>query len=506
MKINKDELLQLQKASSKNLKSFIKTFWHVLEPNNPLVDGWHLDAVCDHLTHIRELRNLLICLPPRFSKSLLLSFWFAWNWQRSPEERYIFASYNAALAEMQHERSRDLIRSELYQSFFPHVELRADSNTKQRIGNTKGGFRFATSLNGTMTGEGGDYIIGDDLHSLKEIDSKNAREEVIKFYTDVFAATRLNNPKTGCRLVIMQRGHRDDLAGFIINNDPLEIWSKLILPLQFDPMRRCKTSLPWRDPRTKKGELLCPARLGDQELNVLKNGAIMSSRAFEAQYNQKPQQDENSKFKREDFLDYRETETHYLTKDKEIDKKDCFRLFGIDLAISEKSSADESAIIIGDVAQSGEIFIKQVYTERKSAAKMLPTIEELNRIYKPDYVLVEDVGFQRAYIETLRFRDVPVKGRKPVGDKVSRATIAEMKVENHLIFLPEEATWKEKFLEQLEEFPNGKHDDIADSLSMIANEASARTRGYIAPLPPEEEAKRIKEAIEKRRFELIWGD
>ncbi len=45
--------------------------------------------------------------------------------------------------------------------------LTGDQSTKQRFENTRTGYRIATSVGGTATGEGGDRVVVDDPHSAQ---------------------------------------------------------------------------------------------------------------------------------------------------------------------------------------------------------------------------------------------------------------------------------------------------------------------------------------------------
>src|SRR4029450_486434 len=63
-----------QALGERSLKDFVVQAWPVVEPNTPFVDGWHLDAICDHLEACVDgrVRNLVINIPPRCMKSLLV--------------------------------------------------------------------------------------------------------------------------------------------------------------------------------------------------------------------------------------------------------------------------------------------------------------------------------------------------------------------------------------------------------------------------------------------------
>src|ERR1035438_928600 len=79
--------------AARSLGEFVRQAWAVVEPSTPFVPGWHIDAVVEHLEAVTygQIRNLLINVPPRHMKSLLVSvFWPAWEWTRWPERRWLY--------------------------------------------------------------------------------------------------------------------------------------------------------------------------------------------------------------------------------------------------------------------------------------------------------------------------------------------------------------------------------------------------------------------------------
>lgn len=144
------------------LLSFVRYFWHVLEPGTPFVDGAPLEAICEHLEAVTfgEITNVLMNVPPGFSKSLITNcFWPAWEW--GPMDlahiRYVTFSYSSSLTERDNGRFRDLLISDEYRLMYPAVVLRQTGNIK--ISNTKHGWKLASSVGGVGTGQRGDRII-----------------------------------------------------------------------------------------------------------------------------------------------------------------------------------------------------------------------------------------------------------------------------------------------------------------------------------------------------------
>src|ERR1700676_2595803 len=90
----RDEIEREQ--ATRSLAEFVRQAWPIVEPSTPFVSGWHIDAIIEHLEAVTrgQIRNLLINVPPRHMKSLLVSvFWPAWEWIRQPQRRWLFSSY-----------------------------------------------------------------------------------------------------------------------------------------------------------------------------------------------------------------------------------------------------------------------------------------------------------------------------------------------------------------------------------------------------------------------------
>ena len=65
------------------LMQFMRDHWHVLEPDTPMVEGWALYAIVQHLEAVTfgEGRRLLMNVSPGSSKSLTTCvFWPTWEW------------------------------------------------------------------------------------------------------------------------------------------------------------------------------------------------------------------------------------------------------------------------------------------------------------------------------------------------------------------------------------------------------------------------------------------
>ena len=189
-----------------------------------------------------------------------------WTWTVQPEKRFLFASYAASLSVRDSVKCRRLITSPWYQEHFGGgYNLTGDQNQKQRFENDKTGQRIATSVDGALTGEGGDIIVIDDPHNVREAESS-----IVLDWWDQAMQTRLNDPKTGAFIIIMQRVHEKDLTGHILANEHSD-WDHLCLPARYEIGHPTPTQsrLYFTDPRTQEGELLWPNRVDENTLTKL---------------------------------------------------------------------------------------------------------------------------------------------------------------------------------------------------------------------------------------------
>jgi len=305
MVVTPEEALFLYKAE-KSLYSFFKQAWPWIEGATPLIEGWHIAAIADHLEacYRREIKNLMIHVPPRSSKTSLISIAFpAWAWIHNPQEKFLYASYAGSLSLEHSLKCRRLIESPWYhERWGDSVKLSSDQNAKGFFDNTAGGYRIATSVGATATGRGGSILVCDDPNNALEGESELKRDGTNQWYSQVWS-TRLNNAKEDIKIIVQQRIHEQDLSGYILAQESEEPWVQLILPNEFEESRRSRTIvLPltngkvWQDPRKKEGDLLCSTRFGKKETDRAKRE--LGSYGYAGQYQQRPAPADGGIFKK----------------------------------------------------------------------------------------------------------------------------------------------------------------------------------------------------------------
>jgi hypothetical protein len=195
-----------------NLSEYIKAAWPVIEPTL-FLPNWHIELMAEYLEAVThgQIKRLLINLPPRYMKSTCVSImWPTWVWTRAqiegqphepalegPGTRWMFASYADDLAAQLSSQRRRLLESPWYQNLWPESgRLTTDQNEKRFFSNSSSGQMRATTMGGSITGLGGNYLVIDDPHKLGEGGSGKEIETQISQYRHTLSS-RHDNKKLG---------------------------------------------------------------------------------------------------------------------------------------------------------------------------------------------------------------------------------------------------------------------------------------------------------------------
>jgi len=467
-----------RELATRRFREFVGQAWRIVEPSTEFVPGFHIDAICDHLEAVTrgDIRNLLINVPPRHMKSLLVSvLWPAWEWILHPERRWLFSSYGAHLSMRDSVNCRRLIESPWYRARWGHVfSLTEDQNAKMRFDNNRSGYRLSTSVGGSVTGEGGDRIVCDDPHKVDEVASDTLRKAAIDWW-DIAMSTRVNDPKTSAMVVVMQRCHQQDLSGHLLEKGN---WEHLCLPAEYEGPGRV-TVIGFSDPRTEPGELLWPERFGPKEIAELKIN--LGSYAAAGQLQQRPSPAAGGIIKRPWFKFWQPpganlppiivrfpdgTERSIVAA--EIGKVE-EQAQSWDCSFKDLVTSD---YVVGQVwGRLGAAFLllDQV-RERMDCPATVRAVRELSRKWPScSAKLIEDKANGSAVIQMLS-REIPgILPVNPSGGKIARASGVSPLIEAGNVFLPHPHMfpWVDGFIEECAAFPNGAHDDQVDAMTQL---------------------------------------
>ena len=267
----------MQALLANNLTSFTEFAFDVVRPRVIFKPNWHFEAVTHKLSQVAsgEVRRLIITLPPRTLKSLCASVALpAWFLGRYPWERVLVVSYSEILARTHANDFRLVVNDPIYQATFPAMRLARD--TDREIITTKRGKRIATSIDGTLTGLGGNLIIIDDPLKLGDAMSEAVRARVIEWYRSTLLSRA--DDKTEARIVlVMQRVHQDDLAGYLQEQGGFEV-------LNLPAIAQRDETYFLGDGRTydrQKGELLHPEH--EPAVNICRAVRVAIDKAVDGQ-------------------------------------------------------------------------------------------------------------------------------------------------------------------------------------------------------------------------------
>jgi len=400
--------------------------------------------------------------------------WQPWVWIKRPGTKWLCASYAQVLSTRDSVKARRLIQSPWYQRRWGHLfRFQDDQNQKTRFENDATGYRIATSTDGVATGEGGDFIVIDDPHNVKEAESDVTREDVLVWWDEVMSS-RLNDPKTGVKVIIMQRVHERDLSGHVLQQGGYE---HLCLPMRYEPSRLVPhhvdytppTVLGFTDPRHVEGQLLAPDRYGEPEVEELE--ASMGPYAAAGQLQQRPAPRGGGLFKRENMKVIGEIPPQ---------AKITMRTRTWDLAatdpkkIKSTSDPDYSCGELWAIDQDKNVYCEDVTRLRASPGDVdqrIVSVAKMDGKRVTIWIEQEPGSSGKFVVDAYRTKLIgwsvnpPRPGlpdsKAPTGSKVQRAEPLAIHSEMGKMFLIR-GEWNAAFIHEYETFPMGAHDDQVD--------------------------------------------
>lgn len=455
---------------SRSLVEFMRQAWHVLEPEQPYVHGWHIDAIAEHLEAITagKITRLLINVPPGMMKSMSVGVFFpAWEWgpRGMPSMRYIGASHEEGLATRDNMKMRRLVQSSWYQRLWP-VRMTGDQNAKTYFENERTGWRQACPVR-SMTGRRGDRVFWDDPHSVEDAHSDAALEEANRVFRETLP-TRLNNPASSAIVVVMQRLSEKDVSGIILAEQ--FGYTHLCLPMEYEGPRPA-TSIAFRDPRSQEGELLFPARFPREVVD--RDKKVMGPYAVAGQFQQRPAPPKGGEFE-PDMIETVDAVPAGVVQWAR----------GWDLAATEGAGDYTAGVRLGKL-RDGRYIVSGVVREQYGTAKRDALIKATaggDGMGVVKQSLPQDPGQagkgQVAGL-TAMLAGHTVHSSVESGDKVIRARPFASQVNAGNVLMLRGA-WNSDFIEELRLFPNGLHDDQVDAGARAFNALLGPAAGVFA--------------------------
>ena len=417
-----------------------------------------------------EIDRLMIFMPPRHGKSELASKRFpAWCLGRDPMRQIIAASYNSDLANDFGRNVRNLVAEPEFGQVFPGVSLAPDSQAANRMNTNHGGTYVAAGVGTAVTGRGAHIaLIDDPFKDREEADSERRRDLVWDWYRSTLY-TRLM--PGGAIVLIQTRWHEDDLAGRLLEQEP-DQWEVLELPAISD-----------------SGNALWPEWYPLDALLRIK--ATVGPREWSALYQQRPQPDEGTFFRREWFNTW--------------GKLPELRYYGTsDYAVTD-GGGDYTVHRVWGIDGKGDVYRVAGYREQATSDRWIEAKLDLIAKYKPLCWFGEGGVIQKAIEPMLkrRMRERNVFCRlewlPSVADKPTRARSFQAMASMGRVSFEPGADISEHLV-----FPAGKHDDDVDCSSLIGRAIDQAHPAIVASQQDKRPRDRWARAMDKEEGGRSW--
>lgn len=412
----------------------------------------HLDLIeqaC--LDAINNSGRLILSVSVRHGKSEFASKWLpAWYLGTHPDKRVILAGHEADFAMSWGRQARDIL-TEHGDLFGVEVSRASSSASRWDLSSPHRGGMLTVGVGGSPIGRGADLCVVDDpIKSYADAMSPLVRKRVQDWWTGTMVS-RIE--PGGAVILIMARWHEDDLAGFLLREEPDE-WTELRLPAVADEEGDALGR--------EIGEPLWPERFSADELARRKASTSLSlgEAVWLSQYQQRPTTPTGGIFPmaKWQLVDHAPMVSSWVR--------------AWDLAATEGGGdytvgaligrCDDGRTIVADVVR-GQWGAHDVRTRLADTAAIDPVGTTI--------VLPQDPGQAgkaqaQQYAAMLAGYDVRIEPQ--TGSKEVRATgwAAQQQAGNVALTA---GSWRDVLIAEHQGFPRGTHDDVVDACSSAFN-------------------------------------
>ena len=335
-----------------------------------------------------------------------------------------------------------------------------------------------------------DIILCDDMENDELVMNKERREKMKRWFNSALMPCR---SATGIIRIVGTILHMDSLLEKLMPlaydkwtvQDPLKLWSPL--------KKHGWYSVKYRAHNPDFSHLLWPSRFSKKKLQDLKKELTDQGMAdvYSQEYLNVPLDEANAFFKRGDFLD--------LSKEQREMKLNYY--ITVDLAIAEHQKADYSVFLIAGVDETRRIQVRNVLRERLDAREIVDTLIQMQRIYDPVAVGIEEMQISKSICPFLREEMIRTgiylslyqlkHGGK---DKIARARSMQARLRAGSVFFDKHADWYPTFEDECTKFPRDVHDDQVDAFAYLGLMLEQLIE---APTKEEDEEEQYQDELER---------
>ena len=302
-----------------------------------------------------------------------------------------------------------------------------------------------------------DLIICDDVEDIASTKTREGRNKTYEWLTsEVIPAGDRNT-----RLIIV---------GNLLHEDSLLMRIK-------EDIEKQKISGVFKEyPLIKNGEILWPGKYPNMEEIEIEKKKAGNEFAWQREYLLHIVPNEEQAIHRE-WIQYYDTlpEKKRLWRDEPYHTNMVVRI-GVDLAISQKDTADYTSMVPGllyETPHDYDIYIlPKIVNKRLTFPETVDTCKVLNQTYTvkgelPPVFVIEDAAYQRSLPQQLKSEGIyDVKTVRPGNqDKRTRLVLTANMIKRGKVLFPREGA--EELINQIVNFGVEKHDDLADAFSNL---------------------------------------
>lgn len=426
--------------------------------NNRYIPSWHHELIADKLEQVYSgrIKRLMLFLPPRSGKTTLATIHFpSWVLGLREKQEFITASYSGELAQKFGKETRNVVSSPIYKEMFG-VTLKQGDKNKSQWSTTNGGSYTSVGVGGATTGKGANFIsIDDPIRNRAEAESKLYRDRIWDWYRSTIY-TRLE--KNGAIVLTLTRWHNDDLAGRLIKDqeDGGDQWDIISFPAIATSTEKIKVGK--KHIVRKVGSPLWKDKYGKDVLKQIKN--TIGSYEWAALYQQNPVSAETQVFK-PDWFKYRTLE--------EVLRLNTRNFVSVDTAISQKASADYTAITINYVDRENNWNIQSMHL-RCTPTELLDLLFKIHSERRIEKIGIEKTIYLQAIKEFFdqemrkrnKFMEIVELQHNQIAKEVRIRGLIPRYETGSIYHIKGECDGLE---DELLSFPKGANDDEVDSLA-----------------------------------------
>jgi predicted phage terminase large subunit-like protein len=389
-----------------------------------------------------QIDRLIVAMPPGSAKSTYCSVLLpGWWLRRHPDHSIIAACHTEALAHSFGRRARALVEEH---AELLGLQLRRAERAAGQWSVASGGSYYAAGVRGPIVGRRADLVLIDDpVKNHAEADSPAARETLWQW----FQADLMPRLKPGGRIVlVMTRWHEDDLGGRLLAGP--DRWDTLCLPALAetgDPLGRAVGEPLW--PEWENAALLARKR------------RAVGERMWHALFQQRPRPDAGTLFRPEQITLLDATpEWSGAVRAWDLAATEAAKGQNPDWTVGLKLGRTAGGTCVLDVKRlrGGPMAVEQaiVATAEADGRTVMVGLPQ-----DPGQAGKQQVAHLRRRLAGFR-----VDASMESGSKLTRAGPVSAHVESGGLSVLR-APWTAAFLDELRDFPHGRHDDQVDALA-----------------------------------------